>query len=30
MPNVADHSDEDGPDNDFNMETFLDTLTASD
>ena len=29
-PNVADHSDEDGPDNDFNPETFFNSLAASD
>ena len=29
-PNVADQPDEDGPDNDFNPETFLNTLAASD
>ena len=27
--NVADHFDEDGPDNDFNPETFLNSLAAS-
>ena len=29
-PDVADRSDEDGPDDDFNPETFLDSLVASD
>ena len=29
-PCVADHPDEDGSDNDFNLDTFLSTLPASD